>query len=157
MGMAGAGNVGCTELGDVDGDRDIDADDVNAYLAGGGVDVNRDGVVDINDRHATIRDVLKTSAGDIDLNYVVNLLDLGQIAAHFGQPGLWMLADGDADGDGDVDILDLGLLANDYGKSFDRMPAAAPYHAPYVPPAPEPAGLGLLAAGGLALIRRRRR
>ena len=66
---------------------------------------------------------------------------------------------GDFNNDGVVDVADLGLLATHYGQpgpaaaSFER--AASSF--PNLPAVPEPAALGLLAAGGLGALARRRR
>ncbi len=53
---------------------------------------------------------------------------------------------GDYNGDLSVDVLDLSILATNYGSSFSPTNIAA---------VPEPASLTLLATAGLALIRRR--
>ena len=76
--------------------------------------------------------------GDVDIN------DLSTLAANWDQCGkTW--ADGDFTGDGCVDINDLSLLASNWGAGT----AAAQV--------PEPATLSVLALGGLAMLRRRRR
>ena len=54
----------------------------------------------------------------------------------------------DFDGDGCVNVYDLAILANNYGSV--TVPCGAE-------PVPEPATLAVLAAGGLALMRRKRR
>ena len=88
-------------------------------------------------------------AGDATGDNVVDGNDFGALARN------WMLsgktwADGDFNGDGTVDDADFGSIARNWG-STGLAPAAAPDA-----PIPEPVTLALLAAGGMALIRRRR-
>ncbi len=83
--------------------------------------------------------------GDCRVDGVVNVLDLGVLASHYRQGGCgWR--DGDFNGDGVVNVLDLGALANHYGSQATGREEAVP----------EPAMVGLLALGALALRRRRR-
>ena len=81
-------------------------------------------------------------AGDANLDGKVGIADLVALADHYGQPGGWR--DGDLNGDGIVGIADLTIIADNYGRTSGGV-------------VPEPATLSLLAAGGLALIRRGRK
>jgi hypothetical protein len=78
--------------------------------------------------------------GDATLDGTVDVSDLGVLAGHWGGPGRWQT--GDFSGDGWVDVSDLGILAGGWSTSSKSVP--------------EPTSLILLAAGGLALLRRRR-
>jgi len=84
-------------------------------------------------------------AGDVDMNNIVDLADLSILAGHYGAAGA-AYGDGDIDEDGTVDLADLSVLAANFGAGHVGAPAI-----------PEPLSLGLLAAGALAVIRRRRR
>jgi len=84
--------------------------------------------------------------GDADDNGVVNAADYIILKRNMGQPATAGPADGDFNGDGTVNYADLVLLQDNYGKSSAGAPTI-----------PEPATLGLLAVGALAVIRRRRR
>ena len=53
--------------------------------------------------------------GDLNHDNSVNLSDLAQLLAHYGQTGM-SYDDGDMDGDGDVDISDLAMLLAHYGE-----------------------------------------
>jgi hypothetical protein len=75
----------------------------------------------------------------------VDVSDLGILATNYGnsQGQTWTMADFTREGT--VDVSDLGVLATNYGQT-----AGAPA------PVPEPATLGLLGLGVLAMIRRRK-
>jgi hypothetical protein len=81
--------------------------------------------------------------GDTDLDADVDFDDFSTLAFNFGGAGTW--PDGDFDGDGDVDFDDFSALAFNFGTT----------HA--VAAVPEPAAVVLLAFGGAALLRRKRR
>ncbi|RIK82548.1 MAG: hypothetical protein DCC67_07170 [Planctomycetota bacterium] len=82
-------------------------------------------------------------AGDFDADGDVDGIDLAHWKAHYGLPTGAAKSQGDADGDGDVDGGDFLF--------WQRDRTAAP-----AAPIPEPAGLALLAAGGLARAAQRR-
>ena len=86
------------------------------------------------------------AAGDADYNLqfdeddIVQVLQAGKYLS--GNPATW--SEGDFNGDGAVDLLDLDILGQNYGESLGGG-------------VPEPATLGLLAVGGLAVNRAIRR
>jgi len=86
--------------------------------------------------------------GDTNSDGVVDAADYIAIKTNFGLTGTGITRlQGDLDGDFDVDWTDLQELMGIFGtRSLGEAPAA-----------PEPATLGLLAIGALAVIRRRRR
>ncbi|MHC4716652.1 MAG: hypothetical protein ACYS5V_06760, partial [Planctomycetota bacterium] len=98
-----------------------------------------------NARLIVMLDGLATVVGDANLDGVVGIADLVALADNYGRDvGVtWM--HGDVNEDGHVGIADLVALADNYGAGGDQAPAV-----------PEPAAAAFL-AGGLALIRRRRR
>ena len=89
--------------------------------------------------------------GDVDGDGNVDLADMGIFEAQFGMSGL-SLPPGenspDLDADGDVDLDDLVFIRDNFGFVTPAAPAAA---------TPEPATMTVLAIGGLAVLRRRRR
>jgi len=85
--------------------------------------------------------------GDADLNGVVDAADYIALKSHWGLGSAAARADGDLDRDGDVDWNDLQLLTANFGRASADPPISTP----------EPATLSLLALGGLALMRRRRK
>ena len=138
----------------------MDADDVialsNAIGAGSSdpaYDMDLDGDVDADDFIYMVENFLEwddgqggsgqgTIWGDFDLNGVTNLTDLQIMRGTFGQVGItW--PDGNANWDTVVDLTDLQILRNHFGLMATST-------------VPEPATLGLLALGGLALLKRRR-
>jgi len=145
--------------GDFNVDGDIDADDVDILCANMGgdpatYDLDSSGTVDEDDMIYLIEqladydtdgdgvaDGTGTYRGDFDLNGVVNATDLQIMKDNFGTGPLGY-ADGNANCDTVVNATDLQVLKDNFGSA-----AAA---------VPEPLSMGLLAAGGLALLRRRK-
>jgi len=82
--------------------------------------------------------------GDANADGVVNLLDLDLLGQSYGMTEGAECINGDFNGDGKVDLLDLDILGRNYGETYDGA-------------VPEPATLGLLTLGGLAVMGRRRR
>ena len=83
-----------------------------------------------------------TVPGDINYDGMANLLDLDILGENYHS----MLPDPrcDLNGDGRLDLLDLDILGQHYGESLGGT-------------VPEPVMLSLLALGGVAVIRRRRK
>jgi len=88
--------------------------------------------------------------GDTNGDDVVDTDDYDNLVAQFGGPPGADTADFNRDGV--VDLVDFSIMRNNFGFGL----ASAP-NAELASPIPEPATLALLAAGGMALIRRRRR
>jgi len=84
--------------------------------------------------------------GDADDNGVVNAADYIILKTHMGTDTGAKAAEGDFNGDGTVNYADLVLLQDNFGKSSAGATGTIP----------EPATLGLLAIGGLAMLKRRR-
>ena len=82
--------------------------------------------------------------GDADDNGVVNAADYIILKTNMGMGTGATTADGDFNGDGKVDWTDLQLLQDNYGEGSGASGSI-----------PEPATLGLLAFGAMAVIRRR--
>ena len=96
-------------------------------------------------------DVDDLLAGDANLDGVVTIADFAVLRANFGG-GVAYFTTGDFDGDGAVSIADFALLRANFGGSVQEAAGLDAWAAGVVP---EPAGLALLAAGGLGLARRR--
>lgn len=105
-----------TTLGDFDGDRDIDADDLE--LIGPGIfhgdlrfDVNLDGVADGNDFEVFTNDLFPVVVGDSNLDGVFDQTDfvVAMTAGEYqdGRSGNSGWSEGDWNGDGDYDSQDL--------------------------------------------------
>jgi autotransporter-associated beta strand protein len=107
-----------------------------------------------------------TLYGDENLDGAVNSSDFGIFAANFGSSGkVW--DQGDFNYDGTVNSVDFGMLAGNFGKSasggavavssadWAALDAFASANG-LVVAVPEPAMLGMLAVGSLALLSRRR-
>jgi len=85
--------------------------------------------------------------GDTNGDFVVDAADYIAVKRNLGLLSGASLAQGNVDGDDDVDWDDLQLVMTNFGSGAGATPATTP----------EPATLGLLAIGALAVIRRRRR
>jgi hypothetical protein len=140
--------------GDFDGDGDVDTTDVNLLFEAirapqpppnTRFDMTGDGLLNQSDADYLFNNVLHTSRADTNLDRMVDVLDLGNLANKFDNPGSF--ADGDADGSGFLDIVDLGIMAGDYGRDYRTVSAVG--H-----PLPEPGSLLLLAAGLSGMPRR---
>ena len=87
-----------------------------------GSDNNNDGIGDTpytvpdgsNQDHYPLMYQWSGVSGDLDGDSDVDLADLAQLLAHYGDTAAtyWM---GDLDGDGDVDLADLAALLANYG------------------------------------------
>jgi hypothetical protein len=82
--------------------------------------------------------------GDINLDNLVDAGDYGTWQASYGTAGPHSWGTGDLNNDTVVDAGDYGIWQAGYGNTI-------------TPPTPEPATMALLALGGLAVLRRRRR
>jgi lysophospholipase L1-like esterase len=100
-------------------------------------------------------EVAGTLLGDTDLDGIVNVVDLANLAENFGGTIGATWQDGDFNSDGNVNVTDLADLAGNFGESVDQQPISANV----ATDVPEPAGIfGLLVGAALAAgIRRRRR
>ncbi len=83
--------------------------------------------------------------GDFDEDNDVDGVDFGLWQTGYPTASGASLVNGDADGDGDVDGVDFGIWQENYPTNLGGATTT-----------PEPATLGLLLIGGLALLRRRR-
>jgi hypothetical protein len=99
--------------------------------------------------------VILQDPGDTNGDRIVDATDLTNFQAAFGLSGATLDAlafDADFDNDGDADLDDFVTLRQYFGTDFNPAPAPANPAA-----TPEPATMSLLALGGLAILRRRRR
>lgn len=140
--------------GDMNGDGvvdDLDIDLLHANLSGADnaasspiYDLDGDGDADSDDVDYLVLTVLDTRYGDFNLDLIINVGDLTRLAVNYHHFGGW--ADGDANGDGFINLTDMVIMATSFGHIGGTGGTT-----------PEPATLGLLAIGGLALLIRKRR
>jgi autotransporter-associated beta strand protein len=114
-------------------------------------------------------EIRATLLGDSDLDGQVNVADLANLAGNFGKTIGQVWLNGDFDYNGNVNVADLADLAGNFGKDltsagFSSSASAAAPAAVSVAAAvtsgaavPEPASLGLVGIGAIALLSRRRR
>ena len=140
--------------GDLDGDRDVDVEDINllaAILRGEEIsaasatfDLNNDGQVDKSDMDTLVLDILKTAYGDANLDGTVNIADYTNLKNHWGDLTGWN--EGDFSGDGRVGIADYVLLKNSFGADNTASTSV-----------PEPSTSILIALLAPLMLRRRSR
>ena len=174
FGTLGSSLVISTVPGDFDLDGDCDAADIDIITAelNGPTpvaelsllfDTDLNGVVDGDDRLDVIGALVEwsngdpnsgngTAIGDISLDGKVTAADYTLWASNFGPGTGW--GTGDLNGDGQNTAADYTLWASNFGTGPGEIPPA-PLGAPV--PTPEPATMALLAMGGLAILKRRRR
>jgi autotransporter-associated beta strand protein len=112
-------------------------------------------------------EIRATLLGDSDLDGKVNVADLANLAGNFGKTDGQFWISGDFDYNGNVNVADLADLAGNFGKSLgvgsgggggsvatQAVAAAATVGGAAVP---EPATIGILSLGALALASRRQR
>jgi hypothetical protein len=111
-----------TANGDVNGDYKVDATDIDtlfsAVHAGSTssvYDLDAGGAVNTADIDYLVGTILGTAYGDANLDKVVDVGDLGILAANYGKTTGATWSQGDFNGDGAVDVGDLGILAANYG------------------------------------------
>ncbi|WP_428389889.1 serine hydrolase [Mucisphaera sp.] len=134
--------------GDLDGDGLVDAIDINLISAalrsgstGPAFDLNGSGRVDELDRAFLVTGLLATAPGDSNLDGIVDLIDLSNLASNFATIGRgW--EQGDFDGNSIVNLVDLSLLATSFG--FGETITALP----------EPKSIMAILAGSVLLMRR---
>jgi hypothetical protein len=124
---------------------EFEAVDIEAAFAGGSVAGVYFNVAADSDSYNL--SLMAFMPGDADLDGQVKIGDLVALAQNWNSAGQGWRG-GDFDGDGEVKIGDLVALAQNWNRSLLAAPPAAAV--------PEPLSVALLAAGGLALVRRRR-
>jgi hypothetical protein len=97
--------------------------------------------------------IMYTYTGDVNLDGHVDASDYGIIDNYFQFPGASGYANGDFNFDGVIDAGDYGLIDNAYQLQGAPIPINSAAFA--VTPVPEPAGMALLVAPLMCLVRRR--
>jgi hypothetical protein len=90
--------------------------------------------------------------GDADNDLDVDTDDLAIFKAQFGGPFPGGANDPDFDDDGFVTLADFAIMRSNWDAG-----AEGSLGAPNFTPAPEPATIGILLVGGLAVLRRKQR
>jgi len=93
--------------------------------------------------------VIGMLAGDTDIDWDVDGVDYDTFLNAFGTTGGWQT---DFDENGRVDLVDFAMMRGNFGLGVESAPDSE-----FGVTTPEPATLTLLALGGLAVLRRRRR
>jgi hypothetical protein len=96
-----------------------------------------------------------TRFGDANLDGTVNLADFNRLAANFGATNSFWHR-GDFNYDGNVNLSDFNLLAANFGQMATGTEVTPQDWANLAAAIPEPASVGLLGLGAVALVRRRR-
>ena len=142
---------------DVDGDGDVDIDDIEALAAGiragNGVDLNGDGNADTGDHTALVKDILNTWIGDSNGDGEFNSSDFVKVFSEgkfeTAEAATW--GQGDWNGDGVFNSSDFVAAFSDGGFELGPRPAAA------AASVPEPSSVLLSVFGFLCLVAKRRR
>jgi len=108
------------------------------------------------DAAAAIAGIAVPISGDTDHDGDVDLVDLGNLATHYGATGGGVWSWGDFDHDSDVDLSDLGLLATNYGVGVGSPLNFEADLANVLPMVPEPVSVVLLIFGASLLSGVRR-
>jgi len=118
-------------IGDFSGNDILDVADVDLLAAAirdnnvhSQFDVNRNGIVDLEDHAYWVSDLKHTWMGDANLDGNVNFADFVALANHFDGPGGW--EQGDFDANGTVQFPDFQILANNYGATSTAVAVAVP-------------------------------
>ena len=142
-------------LGDLDGDGDADAADIDllcSKLGDPAYDMDGDGDADEDDVTYFIETLVElqdgsgrygTKRGDFNLDGLVNATDLAKMQSNFGRPGM-DYADGNPNCDDVINATDLAIVDTTFG-----------YAAP-AGPVPEPITLSLLGLGATIILARRK-
>ncbi len=151
---------GTTMPGDFNGDKVLDATDINELTAASGLgtnpvkyDLNNDTLVDTTDVNIWVKDLKKTWIGDADLNMLFDSTDFVQVfvAGKYEQkvPAVW--TEGDWDGDGKFESGDFVAAFVDGGYELGTPPPGA------VSAVPEPSSIVLALLGLISLLGTARR